>query len=562
MPKKDITKAERRHRDSLRREGLRVASVYDVRLEKLRRKELRRVLAIAKDYMPEAVEDVIQENIDESGYLPGWWTGLWQNIGLPYAQDTAKRLLASKATPVEDVWLYTLKQYATTRAGNEIVIVSGTWKKALVKIVRRELADDPGIGIEKLTKKIYDDYLWQLEKWQCRRIAQTEAMIGMAQAGDLAAQTLDVPFTKQWVISGLGNTRPTHEMMDGIVVDMDEPFELPGGLMMYPHDTNMGASADEIINCACDCIRRSKAGARKPDRPEEKPVTPPPDASKPVAQPLVPEQPMTKPALTAEEQLQREARIKQIMAEMPADMPEATKRAIAENDLELEKALKVKKGTPMEVEKADKQAANPKYRERFIVDPEGEYRDRDGIRYSLNPDYSGAYKKYTVNCATCTPAYHLRERGFNVWAKGKVKGSGSLNDKASRNWFGMWKNVDGTPAQPTTISKWMKDKMYLEMNEKRYAAFFEEACKEQGTYAVGVSWKGSGGHATIFKRMADGKLYYIEPQRYQEAKGMLRDIAEICKAAKSSNFHSLDGVLRLDDKLFDVSWADLFGVSK
>ena len=105
---------------------------------------------------------------------------------------------------------------------------------------------------------MYKGYLATLEKWQCRRIAQTEAMIGMAEAANDAAQTLSIPFTKEWCISGLGNTRASHELTDGVMVDQDEPFALPGGMMMYPHDTSLGADAGEIINCACCCIRRPK----------------------------------------------------------------------------------------------------------------------------------------------------------------------------------------------------------------------------------------------------------------------------------------------------------------
>ena len=112
--------------------------------------------------------------------------------------------------------------------------------------------------IEKLTKKIYARYTGMLEKWQCRRIAQTETMIGTAEAGDMAARTLDVRFTKQWCTSGLSNVRDSHAAVDGVTVDENEPFKLPGGLLMYPHDTSMGADASEIINCACDVIRRAK----------------------------------------------------------------------------------------------------------------------------------------------------------------------------------------------------------------------------------------------------------------------------------------------------------------
>ena len=559
-----ITPAERRRQDYLRRRGLRTASVYESRLASSRRKELRRVLGLALDLTdPEDIPALLEEQISETSYLPAWWTGLWTEAGLPMAKTTAQTLRQAKAAAEDDIWLATLRGYAQQRAANEIRVVTGTWKDSLVRIVRDNLEADLGLGIEKLTKRIYADYVSKLEKWQVRRIAQTEAMIGMADASDLAAKTIEVPFTKQWCVSGLDNTRESHLVMDGVTVDQDEPFRLAGGLLLYPHDTSLGADASEIINCACDCIRRAKASSvlnPSPVKPVTEPTPEPAPQPKPAPapkppKPKEPQVPKPETFATIVEASTEEQRITAIMAEMDQTLPEATRRAIAKNDLELEKALKVKKGAPMAVEKADKQSANPKFVEKFIPDPNGAYHDRKtGERFSLNPLYKAANKRYHVNCATCTPAYHLRERGFAVTAKGKVKGT--LNETAARNWYGMWKNADGTAAFPETVSKWMKGKGYLSMTDKRYLEYFEEVCKQDGTYAIGISWKGGGGHATILKRTG-GKLYYIEPQHYQEAKGMLRDVNEICGVATSSPKWN-DGVLRLDDKLFDTSWASLF----
>ena len=260
MPTKGkVTPAQRRHRDYLRRKTLRVASVYETRLAKDRRAELRRVLALAKDYSdPIAMVPLIEGQLDETPYLGKWWQGLVVDAGLPIAKATARDLRAAKAAGEEDIWLTGLHNYATRRAGQEIVVVSGTFRTTLVNLVRQILSEDLGRGIEKITKELYHRYLATIEKWQCRRIAQTEAMIGMAEAEEEAARTLGIHYTKQWVISGLGNTRASHEMMDGVIVDENEPFVLPGGMMMYPHDTSMGADAGEIINCACDCLRIPK----------------------------------------------------------------------------------------------------------------------------------------------------------------------------------------------------------------------------------------------------------------------------------------------------------------
>lgn len=63
------------------------------------------------------------------------------------------------------------------------------------------------------------------------------------------------------------------------------------------------------------------------------------------------------------------ARIDEMIAEMPDYLTGEEKMAIARNNLEMEKALKIKKGKPMDVDKADKQNANPKHVEEYILIP-------------------------------------------------------------------------------------------------------------------------------------------------------------------------------------------------
>lgn len=254
-----IKTSERKRQNDLRRRGLKASLKFETRLKVLRAHEVKRVLALCKDVTkdPELWAATIDGALDERAYLPKWQEDLYRTIGLPMARSTAQDLNKQKAAADEDFWLNELTAYAQERAGSNIVIVSGTLREELINIVRAQMTADPTLGVEKLTKRIYEKYL-ELAKWQVRRIAQTESMIGMADAANIAAKTLDVRFTKQWCISGLGNTRDTHQMMDGYEVDEDEPFELQGGMLMYPHDCSLGADAAEIINCACCCIRRPK----------------------------------------------------------------------------------------------------------------------------------------------------------------------------------------------------------------------------------------------------------------------------------------------------------------
>ena len=137
MPtRKKISPAERRYMNHLRIESLRVGSVYEAKLARERRKELKRVLAIAMNYDdPEKVPDVLADNLSE-GYLTDWWQGLWMAAGVPRAQTTARDLQQAKAAGDTDMWKATLRSYASQRAGENIVSVTGTWKDSLVRLVR------------------------------------------------------------------------------------------------------------------------------------------------------------------------------------------------------------------------------------------------------------------------------------------------------------------------------------------------------------------------------------------------------------------------------------------
>ncbi|MBO7281029.1 MAG: hypothetical protein J6V00_07700 [Bacteroidaceae bacterium] len=197
---------------------------------------------------------------------------------------------------------------------------------------------------------------------------------------------------------------------------------------------------------------------------------------------------------------------------------------------EIEVNLGIKRGMPMSVGKADEQSANPNY----------------------GKDY-----QYSINCQTCAPAYMLRRAGFDVYAKGKTPGS--LSDWISRGHsFDIWENANGSPAIPTRYNDWMAQRGYKQMTPQRYKQFFEESCKDSGTYVVTIKWKGGqGAHATIIERFDDGSLWYVEPQSYNTSRGVLRDIMELCNNGAASVVGSR-GVMRVDDKLFKLAYLSIF----
>ena len=251
-------------------------------------------------------------------------------------------------------------------------------------------------------------------------------------------------------------------------------------------------------------------------------------------------------------------RIEEMIAEMPDNLTAEEKRALAVHNIKLEEALGITKGKPMTVEQADRQSANPYYVPEFIHDGNGTYRDCFGNRYKRNPAYKKSDDKYSINCATCAPTYTLRLRGFDIKAKGRIKGSGSINDYiAHQHSFEAWKNIDGTPAVPVLTQEWMVRKGYKQMTPARYAEYFNESCREEGVYILTIGWKEGGGHATILQRFSDGSLKYIEPQSFDDMKGMARDVDELCQKGMG-NPAPTRGILRVDNKLFNIDFLSLF----
>ncbi len=252
-----------------------------------------------------------------------------------------------------------------------------------------------------------------------------------------------------------------------------------------------------------------------------------------------------------------------VNSDVVEDESKLIQQAFEKNNKDLGKALGIEQGPKMSIEEADKQNANPNYPFKYIADPEGDFVDAHGNRFRKNPDWvAGRDEQYTVNCATCAAAYALRLRGFDVKAKGNPERDGNLNTWLSKSHsFDIWNNPDGTKASPSHYVDWMKDNNLVTMSPNDYKNFFEEKCKDQGVYIVTVAWKSEGGHATILQRDTDGKLYYIEPQKFDAYKSNdgRRSIDDLVNRMAQRQ-PSTKGVMRVDDKLFNVDYARLFEI--
>lgn len=69
--------------------------------------------------------------------------------------------------------------------------------------------------------------------------------------GELADAVKAGKSMKRWRTILDGRERDWHNEANGLLVSIEEPFEVGGELLMYPLDTSLGATADNIANCRC-----------------------------------------------------------------------------------------------------------------------------------------------------------------------------------------------------------------------------------------------------------------------------------------------------------------------
>lgn len=240
-----------------------------------------------------------------------------------------------------------------------------------------------------------------------------------------------------------------------------------------------------------------------------------------------------------------------------------TKEQIA-NMRDIEKSLGIKKGRPMTYEEADKQSANPLHVNEYIVDKNSKWvLSGTKIHVSKNPLYNKAkHEPYDINCQTCAPAYALREWGFNIHAKGNTQKIGDLSYYLSHgdNWLETWTEKDGSPVSITSFKDFQRAHPgWKHMTQQRYLQYFDDVCKEEGTYEVGLSWEPRGGHCTIVKRFSDGNLKYIEPQEdNSDGSGFEeKDIKYLCEKMRKDPILK-DGAIKISDKLLNLKYVSIF----
>lgn len=137
--------------------------------------------------------------------------------------------------------------------------------KRFDRLVAKAIREDKPLSradIDRVTGRYADkllahrgEVIARTESIAALHAGQFEAARQLVDSGKVRADQI----TKVWDSTGDARTRPSHAAMDGQTVGLNEPFVTPNGaLMMHPHDTSLGAPADETIQCRCFMAIRVK----------------------------------------------------------------------------------------------------------------------------------------------------------------------------------------------------------------------------------------------------------------------------------------------------------------
>jgi len=197
--------------------------------------------------------DVVQQ----SGALKHLIVSLYQDVGTDVGTDTLKELkyeyrpFQTKDDDPTDLNLYApdVLVYLYSLAVQKVQQITDTTRAEIQSVLAQGV--QAGEALPALVKRLNDLYLVSIIPKRSEKVARTEVIAASNYGSQEAAKSSGLTLKKVWLATSDSRTRPDHAEADGQEVDMDEPFEVGGSQLMYPGDSSLGASADEVVSCRC-----------------------------------------------------------------------------------------------------------------------------------------------------------------------------------------------------------------------------------------------------------------------------------------------------------------------
>ena len=128
----------------------------------------------------------------------------------------------------------------------------------LKKVIRSEISRgiSQGQSYREISRNIRN--YGNISRYNSMRIARTEGHRITNEATfncQVKAKSKGAQIMKQWDATLDSRTRPSHQELDGQLVEVDKPFSINGYTAMYPSDFGVPS---EDINCRCALLQRAK----------------------------------------------------------------------------------------------------------------------------------------------------------------------------------------------------------------------------------------------------------------------------------------------------------------
>ena len=167
-----------------------------------------------------------------------------------YSNSFDKLLKRNDVSNHAPIWTSRFETIAIRKAKANASGVIDTAKKTIIKVLRRKLADKKFMALGEVeASKILRKELKGYSNWQSKRLIRTESHFAANFGALEAAKDMfdRENLVKQWMHSGASNERDWHREADGLIVGIDQTFNIGGEDLQFAGD----GSGFNAINCRC-----------------------------------------------------------------------------------------------------------------------------------------------------------------------------------------------------------------------------------------------------------------------------------------------------------------------
>jgi hypothetical protein len=198
------------------------------------------------------------QNLFTVEFFNNMYLELFQDTSMHFAKWYARtfdKLIKKGVNSKEYVtqWQAAFGLYAKQVAATNVVLVSGTAKKTLVKITQRLFSDPEFMTLgydakARILKKQFKKY----SRYQAQRLVRTETTRAANYGVEQSALTVfpGENLIKEWSTSLDGRERDWHGVANGQKVKQQDSFIVGGEAIMRPGE----GSGRNVINCRCSAI--------------------------------------------------------------------------------------------------------------------------------------------------------------------------------------------------------------------------------------------------------------------------------------------------------------------